>query len=201
MAPRSLADSVHQSFISMEKWIKKIWVAEFFLPAINATVFSMYISIVCFFTFHIFFQNSKYTVGILLNVKTTLMISKKENGLLLKNNQNPRVRIPEAPNLIKITVILRVNFQMTEETDTNGLIGDLELILIETLDGETTIEIGQINKMVLILKYFTSNQIVDTFQVIWKGHYTNKSLAYFDSFAINEFHNEQSFHLNPSYLL
>ena len=104
----------------------------------------------------IFFQNSKYTVGILLNVKTTLMISKRENGLLLKNNQNLRIRIPEAPNLIKITVILRVNFQMTEETDTNGLIGDLELILIETLDGETMIEIGQINKMVLLLKYFTN---------------------------------------------
>merc|ERR1712008_416850 len=34
-------------------------------------------------------MNSKYTVGILLNVKTTLMISKKENGLLQKNNQNP----------------------------------------------------------------------------------------------------------------
>merc|ERR1712008_81591 len=92
-------------------------------------------------------MNSKYTVGILLNVKTTLMISKKENGLLQKNNQNPRVRIPVAPNLIKITVILRTNFQMKAETDTNGLIGDLELILIETLDGETTIETGQINKM------------------------------------------------------
>ena len=89
-------------------------------------------------------------MGILLNVKTTLMISKKENGLLQKNNQNPRVRIPVAPNLIKITVILRTNFQMTAEKDTNGLIEDLELILIETLDGETTIEIGQINKMVLI---------------------------------------------------
>ena len=98
------------------------------------------------------FQNSKYTVGIQLNVKTTLMISKEENGLILKNNQNPRVRIPEAPNLIKITVILRANFQMTLETDTNGLIGDLELILIETLDGETTIEIGQINKMVLLFR-------------------------------------------------
>ena len=32
-------------------------------------------------------MNSKYTVGILLNVKTTLMISKKENGPLPKNNQ------------------------------------------------------------------------------------------------------------------
>ena len=94
-------------------------------------------------------------MGIQLNVKTTLMISKEENGLLLKNNQNPRVRIPEAPNLIKITVILRANFQMTLETDTNGLIGDLELILIETLDGETTIEIGQINKMVLVFESFT----------------------------------------------
>ena len=90
---------------------------------------------------------------------------------------------------------------MTEETGTNGLIGDLELILIETLDGETMIEIGQINKMVLILKYFTSNQIIDTFQVIWKGHYTDKSLAYFESFAINSFHNEQSFPLNPSYFV
>ena len=99
-------------------------------------------------------MNSKYTVGILLNVKTTLMISKKENGLLPKNNQNPRVRIPEAPNSIKITVILRANFQMRAEKDTNGLIGDLELTLIETLDGETLIEIGQINKMVLLLKYF-----------------------------------------------
>ena len=90
---------------------------------------------------------------------------------------------------------------MTEETDTNGLIGDLELILIETLDGETTIEIGQINKMVLILKYFTSNQIIDTFQVIWKGHYTDKSLAYFESFAINAFQNLQSVPLNPSYFV
>ena len=121
----------------------------------------MYILILCLFTFHFkiliscFFQNSEYTVGILLNVKTTLMISKKENGLLPKNNQNPRVRIPEAPNSIKITVILRANFQMRAEKDTNGLIGDLELTLIETLDGETLIEIGQINKMVLLLKYFT----------------------------------------------
>ena len=98
------------------------------------------------------FQNSKYTVGIQLNVKTTLMISKKENGLLPKNNPNPRVQIPEAPNLIKITAIHRGNFQVTEEKDTNGLIGDLELILIETLDGETTIEIGQINKMVLLFR-------------------------------------------------
>ena len=32
-------------------------------------------------------MNSKYTVGILLNVKTTLMISKKENGPLPSNNQ------------------------------------------------------------------------------------------------------------------
>ena len=62
--------------------------------------------------------------------------------------------------MIKITVILRANFQMTLETDTNGLIGDLELILIETLDGETTIEIGQINKMVLIFKSFTKGQLI-----------------------------------------